>query len=268
MRTRLERVLSVAGTLFSREVAVLTSSIAFNFLLCLFPILLVVVAVAQHLEGSRAAGAVESVLSELIPFGRDAITYTLRGMTRHAQGLEFFSLLLILYGSSGIFMPVEMALNHAWGGRKHRAFWKSRILAFLMTLLGGALALLSISLTVEARKLGRGYPFFTLLGTKGSAAVLTYLLFFLVYRVVPESTVGTFRALLAALSGGTAWEVAKYVFVARLAQLHLQTIYGPLTLSVALVLWAYVSSLCLVFGALLVGPRERLESGEESQGNG
>ncbi len=31
------------------------------------------------------------------------------------------------------------------------------------------------------------------------------------------------------------------------------TPFGPLTLSVALVLWAYVSSLCLVFGALLVG---------------
>ena len=51
------------------------------------------------------------------------------------------SLLLIVWGSSGIFMPMEMALNKVWGGRPHRAFWKSRLLAFVMTLIGGLLAL-------------------------------------------------------------------------------------------------------------------------------
>jgi uncharacterized BrkB/YihY/UPF0761 family membrane protein len=33
--------------------------------------------------------------------------------------------------------------------------------------------------------------------------------------------------------------------------MNLQAFYGPLALSVALVLWAYVSSLALVFGALM-----------------
>jgi membrane protein len=236
-------------------VSVLTSAIAFNFLLCLFPIVLAVVAVVQHFEGSRATSAVESVLSELIPFGRESIAFTLRGMTLRARGLELASVVLILYGSSGIFMPVEMALNHAWGGRPNRAFWKSRILAFLMTVLGGSLALLSVALTVESRRLGRGYPLVAALGAKGSAAILTYLLFFLVYRLVSDAEVGGRKALLAALWAGTVWEIAKYAFVARLARLNLQAIYGPLALSVALVLWAYVSSLCLVLGALVVGPR-------------
>jgi membrane protein len=236
-------------------VAVLTSAIAFNFLLCLFPLVLVVVALAQHFEGSRATSAVESVVSELIPFGRDAIAFSLRGMTQRAQGLEWASLLLILYGSSGIFMPVEMVLNHAWGGRPNRTFWKSRLLAFLMTVLGGSLALLSVALTVESRRLGRGYPFLAVLGAKGSAAALTFLLFFLVYRLIPETEVGGRKALLAALWAGTVWEIAKYGFVARLARLNLRALYGPLALSVALVLWAYVSSLCLVLGALVVGPR-------------
>jgi uncharacterized BrkB/YihY/UPF0761 family membrane protein len=44
------------GTLLSRDIAVLTNAIAFNFLLCLFPLLLVLAGVAQRLpEGSARA---------------------------------------------------------------------------------------------------------------------------------------------------------------------------------------------------------------------
>jgi membrane protein/epoxyqueuosine reductase len=235
---------------------VLTNAIAFNFLLCLFPAVLVLVAAAQHFEGSHVAGAVESVLSELIPFGREALGSTLRGMEKKAQGLELLSLLIILYGSSGIFIPVEMALNLAWGGKAHRAFWKSRLLALGMTLLGGGLATVSIALTVEARRLHRIHPLLSLFGVKGGAALLTYLLFYLVYRIVPEAKVWPGAAARAALWAGAGWEVGKYIFVARLAQMDLQAFYGPLALSVALVLWAYISSLILVLGALLVDPRK------------
>ena len=46
-------------------------------------------------------------------------------------------------------------------------------------------------------------------------------------------------------------KVVKYGFVAKLGQMNLQAFYGPLAFSVALLLWAYVSSLVLVFGALM-----------------
>ena len=58
-----------------------------------------------------------------------------------------------------------------------------------------------------------------------------------------------------ALWAGTAWEVAKYLFVINLARTNLRALYGPLAFSVSLVLWAYVSSLVLVFGALMVPAR-------------
>ena len=46
------RLVSAVGTLLSREIAVLTNAIAFNFLLCLFPLLLVAAALALHLPGA------------------------------------------------------------------------------------------------------------------------------------------------------------------------------------------------------------------------
>ena len=118
----LRRIASALGTLLSRDIAVLTNAIAFNFLLCLFPLLLVLAAFAQRYQGSRAGAALLLLLQELIPFDQEAIAASLKSLTRIARGLEVFSLLLIVWGSSGIFMPVEMALNRAWGGRPDRHF--------------------------------------------------------------------------------------------------------------------------------------------------
>jgi membrane protein len=55
------------------------------------------------------------------------------------------------------------------------------------------------------------------------------------------------------------WEGAKYVFVIQLQRMNLEAFYGPLALSVSLILWAYISSQVLVFGALMtpVGPAAR-----------
>jgi len=247
------RLSGAAGTLLSRDIAVLTNAIAFNFLLCLFPLLLVVAAASQQLPGGRrAATALLLLLGELIPFGHEAMARSLRNLTKIAKGLEIISLALIVWGSSGIFMPVEMALNRAWGGQAHRDFFRSRGLAVLMTLAGGLLALCSVAFTAAARSWARELPQLAEYGAKASALLMTYMLFFIIYRFVPAVPVRTTVAWRAALWGGTGWEIAKYLFLIQLARMNLEAFYGPLAFSVSLVLWAWVSSLALVFGALMV----------------
>jgi YihY family inner membrane protein len=263
LRTRLW---STASTLLARDTMVVTNAIAFNFLLCLFPLLLVVLALALQLPGGRrVTAAVLLVLGELIPFERESLARSLQTLSRLARSVEAVSLLLIVWGSSGIFMPVEMALGRAWGTRP-RTFLKSRLLAFAMTVAGGLLAFLSVAFTLAARSYQREWPLIAEYGARASAMSMTYLLFYMVYRLIPSPPVGARVALKAALWAGTAWEVTKYLFVANLARTNLRALYGPLAFSVALVLWAYVSSLVLVFGALMVpapparAPRERRKS--------
>src|SRR5262245_47633162 len=230
---------------------VATNAIAFNFLLCLFPLLVVLAAAAQQMPGRRAPAALLLVLHELIPFERDAMAASLLGLRKIARGLQAISLLLIVWGSSGIFMPVEMALNRAWGGQP-RSFLHSRALAFLLTLAGGAMAVVSVAVTLAVRTYGAEWPSLARSGIKACALLLTVLLFFLIYRVVPNPAVGSRVALKAALWAGTTWEAVKYGFVINLARANLQLVYGPLAFAVSLLLWAYVSSLVLVFGALMV----------------
>ena len=102
------RLRRAGGLLISREIAVLTNAIAFNFLMCLFPLIIAVVAVSQQtVRGQGVLRALELVINEVIPFGHEAIASSLRTLTKAARGLELVSLVLILWGSSGIFMPVE-----------------------------------------------------------------------------------------------------------------------------------------------------------------
>jgi YihY family inner membrane protein len=263
----LRRARHVVSTMLSRQVAVLTNAIAFNFLLALFPLLVFVAALTRQLPGGaqREAAGLLVVLQELIPFDHEVMAQALRGLTRTAAGLEVVALGLILWSSSGIFIPVEMALNHAWGGRSNRHFVWSKILAFTMTLICGLLALLSVAITVAARAYGHDWPLLARYSGKVSALLLSYLLFFLVYRVVPDVPVKGRTALRAALVAGTLWEVVKYVFVVRLPRTRLAAFYGPLAFSVSLVLWAYVSSLVLVFGALIVAESRHREGGERKK---
>jgi membrane protein/epoxyqueuosine reductase len=143
-----------------------------------------------------------------------------------------------------------MALNRVWGGQP-RHFLFSRVLAFVMTICGSALVFGSVALTSLARSYNREWPALATYGAKAIAFLLTCFVFFLIYRVIPDPPVGTGVAGRAALWAGTAWEAAKYVFVINLTRANLPAVYGPLAFAVSLVLWAYVSSLVLVFGALM-----------------
>jgi YihY family inner membrane protein len=263
-----ERLRRTGGLILSREVTVLNNAIAFNFLLCLFPLLLVLVAAAQRLApGGATATAVRLVLSELLPVGQDTLASSLRHMTKLAPGFQAFSLALVVWGSSGIFIPVERVLNIVWGARAERHFWKSRLLAFLLTAAGAAFALASVALTLYGRGLPRmtAYPQLdagvALVGSwaaKAAALGLSWTIFTLVYSVAPSARVGWGVAWRAGLWAAFAWEVSKYVFVWNLQRMQLQTFYGPLAFAVTLVLWAYVSSVVLVFGAgMASGARER-----------
>jgi membrane protein len=265
-----ERLRRTGGLLLSREVTVLNNAIAFNFLLCLFPLLLVLVAAAQRLApGGATATALRLVLSELIPVGPDELASSLRHMTRLAPGFQLLSLALVVWGSSGIFIPVERVLNIVWGARATRSFWRSRLLAFLLTAAGAGFALVSVALTV----FGRGLPRMAAYGygpqleaqaalvaswaAKAVALGLGWALFTLVYRVAPSARIDWRVAWRAGLWAACAWEASKYAFVWNLQRVQLQTFYGPLAFAVALVLWAYVSSVVLVFGAGMAAAPER-----------
>jgi YihY family inner membrane protein len=175
------------------------------------------------------------------------------------HGVQIFSLVMILISCTGIFLPLEVALNQAWGVTKSRNYLMNQLVAFGLALLMVALALASILLNAGEQTLltvvffhhtdnfvfaGLSYIWLAL-----STGVASILFFFSIYWLLPNRKVPWQPVLRTSIVTGIVWLVAKYLFMAILPHLDLQKLYGPFYVSVGLLFWAYASGLILFAGA-------------------
>ena len=82
-----------------------------------------------------------------------------------------------------------------------------------------------------------------------SAAAASVALFFLIYWILPNRRLPVRAVLPTAVVIGLAWEGAKMLYVAALPWMDLHSVYGPFSVSVSLMLWAFVTGLLLLAGA-------------------
>ena len=73
------------------------------------------------------------------------------GISRAYGRVSILSFLLLLWSSSGVFLPIERALNRAWEVEKQRSWWRRRLLALEMAGIFGFLAMFS-TLLVGTRR--------------------------------------------------------------------------------------------------------------------
>ena len=91
---------------------------------------------------------------------------------------------------------------------------------------------------------------------------ITFLIFLMVYRFVPNTKTYWRYVWPGALVAAVLFEVAKSLFVWYLDNLAIYNqVYGSLTSVIVLLLWIYVSSLILILGAELSSEYGRLRMG-------
>jgi YihY family inner membrane protein len=166
---------------------------------------------------------------------------------------------MILISCTGIFLPLEVALNRAWGVTKSRNYLSNQVVAFglaiLMVLLGLGAVLVNAGVPEELSfLLGLSTDNFfvqalSYLWLAISTGVASILFFFSIYWLLPNRKVPPGPVLRAAIVTGVLWIAAKFIFVAFLPLLDLSKLYGPFSISVGLIFWAYVSGLILFAGA-------------------
>ena len=177
--------------------------------------------------------------------------------SRH--GVQAFSLIMILLACTGIFLPLEVALNQAWGVTKSRNYIMNQTVALGLALVMLALAVISMFLNAGVRMLltfaffhnvdnlvFKGLSYMWLAITTGIASIM---FFFCIYWLLPNCKVPWRPVLRTSIFTGIIWLVAKLIFVAALPHMDLESLYGPFFASVGLLLWAYVSGLILFAGA-------------------
>jgi YihY family inner membrane protein len=190
---------------------------------------------------------------------------------------------MLLISSTGVFLPLEVALNSVWGVRENRSYLHNQLVSICLAFAAGILAMTSVGLTAVQESL-LGFAFFghtsnfvynslngvTLRLLTACAAIL---IFFLIYWILPHRKIPPRAVLPTAIVIGLLWEAAKYLYVLVLPRLNFYAVYGPFYVSVSLMIWAFLSGLLLLAGAhfsatryaLSIARQEEREKDEKDQ---
>ena len=254
-----------------------TSAAAMSYfgLMTLFPALLLLLALSN-----RIATSTEMIqhIVEVYPGSGKFLRDTIRSLANVSTGIIVTCTIIVLWAGSWVFAVVERALNRIWG-TTHRTFLHGRLLTLAMIGFVGLLLVVSVLGTSELvylhdiaeRMSPRQLEHYRLLASVGSlfwqivfalvSWFVTFALFVIVYRFMPNAYVTIRDCVPGALIGSLLWEIAKYVFAWSLNYFNYEQVYGSVGAVVAVLTWGYVSSLVLLFGAQLTGVfhREQME---------
>jgi YihY family inner membrane protein len=239
-----------------------SGSIAYHSLLAIFPLLLLLLGVSGiYIRRFELAGRLAMVLQGYLPVKTDFIMQNLVGISRSYGKVGLVSFLLLLWSSSGVFLPLENALNRAWEVERGRAWWQSRLLALEMALVVGCLMLLS-TLRVAGEIFLRNWLasllppslhplvvfIYHLMAAVGSF-VMALLMFVILFERLPNRSMRIRHAFPGAVLTAILWVLARSLFILFLPHFNYRHVYGSIGVLVALMTWAYIASALMLFGA-------------------
>lgn len=257
------------------EVHTYAFSVAANSILSLFPFLVLLLTVIRRVFHSPAMyDVVLQLLRDYLPSNKDFVIRNLQFLATVKERGQLLSVVMLLITSTGIFLPLEVALNSIWGFKKNRSYLMNLVVSLGLALACGCLAMLSIALTAqdlrilgrvigEQNLLFRGLAFVVM---KASAIVATICIYFLIYWVLPHGKVPARAVLPAAVITGLLSEAAKYIYILVLPWLNFQQVYGPFSVSVTLIFWSFWNGMLLLGGAYLsaVEHSDRIQARRET----
>jgi membrane protein len=260
---------TLARYLAQSEVHTYAFSVAANAILSLFPFIVMTWTIERRIFHSPA---MESVLADMLryflPAHQDFVVKNM-GLLAHARGkVQVISIVTLLISSTGVFMPLEVALNRVWGVTENRPYLVNQLIALGLAFSVGLLALFSIAFTAAQNRVlsilflnrTQGLIFHLLGGAvlRLSAAIFSIGIFFLIYWVLPNRKLPVRAVLPTAIVTGLLWELAKIIYVFVLPWMDLESAYGPFSVSVSLMIWAFLTGLILLAGAHLSATRHTL----------
>ena len=241
--------------LCGRDGVVLVSSISFSFLLSVFPFIVLLLTLVHYLKWGELQEIIFESLYYFFPVSQDFIIRNLKAYTQPIRSIHAYSLLLLVWGVSAFFFSLEAGLDSAYRVTQPRRFSVSQFRGSLMVVLFGVVALICVGILRMVRMLTKdlmelGERLAGGIETVSSVAIslfLTLLLFFMVYRYLPNRSDEDRSMLPEVISSALLWTAGNLIFRLLAPSWSLQKIYGPFFISVTLLLWAYA------FGCILLG---------------
>src|SRR5271156_1813626 len=131
------------------EVHVFAFAVSAGLLLSFFPFLTVMLSICRYVLKWRAGvSAVYFALNDYFPDTLGQFIQRNFEVTVASRGpVQIVSLVLLFFTASGIFVPLEVALNRIWNCPTNRNYFKNQLVSLGLIFACGALMLFSTTLT-------------------------------------------------------------------------------------------------------------------------
>jgi membrane protein len=243
------------------EVHVYALSISASVMLSLYPFLTVMFSILRHVLKSKIGEqALWIAVNDFFPGDLgDFITRNLSAnliKPQHAR-FQLVSVILLLLTANGVFEPLEVALNRAWGAHANRSYLKNQLISFGLIIFCGGLAIGSAMLTAVNQQFVQNHistqiwSWVPLLLFKIAAIPLTMLALFFTYWVLPNCRVPARSLVRVSIAVGAALEALKYIVRALGPWLDakLDNEYGVFQHSVEVIVFSMLASFIVLAGA-------------------
>jgi membrane protein len=255
--------------LFRLETHVYAFAVAANALLSFFPFMVLVLSLARHLlRFPEAADVLYVGLADVLPEDPGLVDFVMRNLRAAVESrgrAETASVLMLLFSSNGVFLPLEVAFNRLWGFSGDRSYWHNQLLSLGLAFACGSLALGAAIAAAGGAGWLHGWldPILvlprtvTLVVVRLVSLALVTAIVLLVYVVLPNGRVPRGLAVRGAVLVGLALELGRAAYLSLWPLLGFRSVYGPFFVSVTLLLGGYLAANIVLAGAEIMARRSR-----------
>ncbi|MDJ0736495.1 MAG: YihY/virulence factor BrkB family protein [Nostocaceae cyanobacterium] len=249
------------------KVSTLAASLAYYTVFSLAPLLIIAIAIAGAIFGEEAArGEIVGQIQGLVGNeGAKIIETAIENANRPdvSSIASIFSIIVLLFGASGVFAQLQEALNSVWEVKAKPKqgimnFVRKRILSFSAVLGIGFLLLVSLIISAGLSALNQYVSglipgleiIWQLLNFLISFGIVT-LLFALIYKFLPDVKIQWSDVWTGAIITSLLFGIGKFILGVYLGRGTFGSTYGAAGSLVILLAWVYYSAQILLFGAEL-----------------
>ncbi len=249
------------------QIFILSSGIAFDFLICIIPFNLILFSLlGLYLSSEEVMRNIDKYLDQVLLLSpeirtnlKDTIFSRISEIKGNVTITAIIGTLGLLWTASGLFSTLRSVLNKIFKIHIQINYFKGKIKDIGMVFLLSALFILSFSMTsifsviqtIDEKylnnllKISLAEHYIPIL----LGAAFSFLMFYIVLRILPEGKVNIKTALLASFWCSILWEILKIAFTIYLVKFsNYAAVYGTYA-AIVLVLWIYFSAVVFVTGA-------------------
>ena len=250
---------------------IMSSGIAFDLLICAIPFTLILFSVLGiYFSSENMSSNVDSFFNTVIGLSPDLkikIKTTLLAKVGEISSNKTLTAVIgiigILWTASGLFSTIRSVLNRIYKIHLEVFYLWGKLKDIGMVLLSTSLFILSFASTtvISIMKAFDDKFFKNTLFSLGfieqfityiSGFLFSFLMFWVIHRLVPHGKINNKVVLISSLSSTILWEGLKILFTAYLVNFSdFTAVYGAYAAIVAVVFWIYYSSVIFVIGAEL-----------------